>query len=57
MHLLDVTNLDDGTVRIDVETDADLPGCPDCGVVAGGHGRRVQLLHDAPCFGRPTRVR
>ncbi|WP_369074439.1 transposase family protein, partial [Nocardioides malaquae] len=21
-----------------------------------GHGRRVQVLHDAPCFGRPVRV-
>lgn len=57
MHLLEVTNLDDGTVRVDVETDADLSGCPDCGVVAVGHGRRVQVLHDAPCFGRPVRVR
>ena len=26
-------------------------------MVAIGHGRRVQVLHDAPCFGRPVRVR
>ena len=44
-------------VRVDVETDQTLSGCPDCGVVAIGHGRRVQVLHDAPCFGRPVRVR
>ena len=42
---------------LDVETGEDLAGCPDCGVVAVGHGRRVQVLHDAPCFGRPVRVR
>lgn len=57
MHLFDATNLDDGSVRVDVETDADLAGCPDCGVVAVGHGRRVQLPHDAPCLGRLVRVR
>lgn len=56
MHLLGVTTLDEGTVRVDVETDVDLTGCPDCGVVAVGHGRRVRVLHDAPCFGRPVRV-
>ena len=57
MHLLDVFTDDDGVVRVDVETDQTLTGCPDCGVVAIGHGRRVQILHDAPCFGRPVRVR
>ena len=56
MHLLDVSIGDDGLVRVDVETDQTLAGCPDCGVVAIGHGRRVQVLHDAPCFGRPVRV-
>jgi transposase len=57
MHLLEVSTDDDGVVRVDVETDQTLAGCPDCGVVAIGHGRRVQVLHDAPCFGRPVRVR
>ncbi len=57
VHVLDVTTRDDGTIMLDVESDADLTGCPDCGVVAVGHGRRVQVLHDAPCFGRPVRVR
>jgi transposase len=57
MHLLDVHTDADGLVRVDVETDQTLTGCPDCGVVAVGHGRRVQVLHDAPCFGRPVRIR
>lgn len=57
VHVLDVTARDDGTILLDVESDADLAGCPDCGVVAVGHGRRVQILHDAPGFGRPVRVR
>jgi transposase len=42
---------------LDVETDQTLAGCRSCGVVATGHGRRVHLLHDVPCFGRPVLVR
>jgi len=57
MHVLDVATGEDGSVLLEVESDDVLTGCPDCGVVAIGHGRRVQLLHDAPCFGRPVRVR
>ena len=57
MHVLDVTTGQDGVLVLDVESDQVLTGCPDCGVVAVGHGRRVQVLHDAPCFGRPVRVR
>ena len=62
MHVLHVTRDPDvggeqGLVVLDVESDADLTGCPDCGVVAVGHGRHVQVLHDAPCFGTPVRVR
>ena len=55
--MLDVTTREDGRLVLDVESDADLTGCPDCAVVAVGHARRVQVLHDAPCFGRPVRVR
>jgi transposase len=44
-------------VVLEVESDQTLTGCPACGVVAVGHGRRVQTLHDAPCFGTPVRVR
>ncbi|MFF0065792.1 hypothetical protein ACFYRC_30460 [Streptomyces sp. NPDC005279] len=55
MHVLDVTRDPDvgggqGLVVLDAESDADLTGCPDCGVVAAGH---IQLLHDAPPFGTP----
>jgi transposase len=57
MHVLDVATGEDGSVLLEVESDDVLTGCPDCGVVAIGHGRRVQLLHDARCFGRPVRVR
>jgi transposase len=52
-----VTTRDDGVLVLDVESDQTLTGCPDCGVVAVGHGRRVQVLHDAPCFARAVRVR
>ncbi|MDQ1102858.1 transposase [Nocardioides zeae] len=52
---------DDGTIvpdaESDVESGAGMVGCPDCGVVAIGHGGRVQVLRDLPCFGRPVRVR
>jgi transposase len=37
-----------------VGTGDDFTGCPDCGVVAVGHGRRGVRLHDIPCFGRPV---
>lgn len=56
-HVLDVTSRDDGMLVLDVESDQTLTGCPDCGVVAVRHGRRVQVLHDSPCFARPVRVR
>ena len=39
---------------ITVETDADATGCPRCGVVATGHGRRRGVTAaEAPCFGVP----
>jgi len=38
------------------ETGEDLSSCPDCGVVAVGHGRRQVQLHDIPCFGRSVRL-
>jgi transposase len=31
-------------------------GCPECGVVAVGHGRRVHTIADAPCFGVAVRL-
>jgi transposase len=50
MHVLDVRR---GLRKlvISVETDADVTGCPACGVVAVGHGRRRITAADAPCFG------
>lgn len=39
-----------------LETSQDLAGCPACGVVAVGHGRRVGRLHDTPAHGRPVRL-
>ena len=39
-----------------VETVPSLAGCPSCGVLATGHGRRKVLLHDLPCAGVPVRV-
>ncbi|MEJ7741706.1 MAG: transposase family protein [Nocardioidaceae bacterium] len=31
-------------------------GCPGCGVVAAGHGRRLRRLHDIPAFGSPVEL-
>ena len=39
---------------ITVETDVDTTGCPACGVIAVGHGRRRVTAADAPCFGVPV---
>jgi transposase len=57
MHVLDVEV--DGMQRLvlTVESGQLQAACPGCGVMAVGHGRRVRVLHDAPCFGRVTRVR
>ncbi len=57
VHVLDARQRDDGVLVFDVETDQDVDGCRVCGVVAIGHGRRVHVLHDGPCFGRPVVVR
>lgn len=42
---------------LDIETGHDAVGCPGCGVLAEGRGRRVHELADAPAFGLPVRVR
>ena len=57
VHVVAVRQRGDGVLVLDVETDQTLAGCRSCGVVATGHGRRVHLLHDTPCFGRPVLVR
>lgn len=53
VHVLDVQRGHRKLV-ITVETDADVTGCPSCGVVAVGHGRRRATAADAPCFGVPV---
>ncbi len=55
MHVLDVVR-EAGRVVLTVESDAEVAGCPGCGVVAVGHGRRVHRVHDAPCFSVPAVV-
>jgi hypothetical protein len=49
MHVLDV-EADDQRLVVTVESDQLEAGCPMCGVLAVGHGRRVHVVHDAPCF-------
>src|SRR5690349_270729 len=57
VHVLDVARDDRDRLVVTVETDADVGGCPSCGVVAIGHGRRVHTAADAPCFGAVTVIR
>ena len=54
MHVLAVERASDGRLRLSVETDATTVGCPTCGVLAVGHGRRAHLAHDVPCLGAPV---
>jgi transposase len=55
IHVCSVTVAGTGLV-LHVETAETISGCPDCGVVAIGHGRRHVRLHDTPCFSRPVRL-
>jgi transposase len=55
IHLFAVENTGREQV-ITVETDQIFAGCPVCGVVAIGHGRRVVRLNDTPARGRPVRL-
>jgi transposase len=57
VHVLDVARDARDRLVVTVETDADIGGCPSCGVVAVGHGRRVHVAADAPCFGAVTVIR
>lgn len=43
-------------LRLSVETAAVETGCPACGVIAQGRGRRPRLLHDVPAFGAPVEL-
>lgn len=58
VHVLDVERGEGaGGLVVTVETDQDVGGCPTCGVAAVGHGRRVHVMADAPCFGMPVTLR
>ena len=57
MHVLEVAHDERDRLVVTVQTDADVGGCPSCGVVAVGHGRRIHAAADAPCFGAVTVVR
>lgn len=55
LHVLKV-DVGDRRTTVTVESAPAVRGCRACGVVAVSHGRRDQLLIDAPCFGRPVQV-
>jgi transposase len=57
MHVLSVEVDDNQRPVLTVESGQLEAACPACGVMAVGHGRRVRVLHDAPCFGRVTLLR
>jgi transposase len=57
MHVLEVHVDGDGRLVLTVETDQTVAGCPSCGVVAVGHGRREHRVHDAPCLTAATVLR
>ena len=56
MHVLDVEVDERSRLVLTVESGRVEQGCPSCGVLAVGHGRRVRQLHDVRCFGRVTLV-
>lgn len=55
-HLIAVARRECGLV-LDIESCDRCAGCPDCGVVAQGHGRVVVEVIDAPWAGVPVRIR
>jgi hypothetical protein len=57
MHVLDVEIDDQHRLVLTVESGQLEAPCPVCGVMAVGHGRRIRILHDAPCFARVTLLR
>ena len=57
MHVLSVEIDHQQRLVLTVETGHMEAACPACGVLAVGHGRRVRVLHDAPCLARVTLLR
>jgi hypothetical protein len=56
LHVLEVARDEGGRLVLTVESDQTVAGCPGCGVIAGGHGRRGHRVADAPCFAVSTIV-
>ena len=61
VHVLDVAWAEASVrtppgLRLAVETDPEIVGCPGCGVVAEPRGRRTRRLHDIPAFGAPVQL-
>lgn len=46
---------EEGECFVLVETTSNRAGCPECGVIATGHGRSVVQVRDLPSGGRPVR--
>jgi transposase len=57
MHVLTVEIDNQHRLVLTIESGQLEAACPACGVMAVGHGRRVWILHDAPCLGRVTILR
>ena len=55
MHVLGAAH-DGARLVLTVESDQTVAGCPGCGVIAGGRGRRGHRVADAPCFAVSTVV-
>src|SRR5215212_9725432 len=61
VHVLDVAWRNDrgrlpAGLRLVVESHPVQAGCPGCGVIADGRGRRLRRLHDIPAFGSPVEL-
>jgi transposase len=55
VQVVDVRRTETALV-LTVETAPPVEGCPRCGVVAEGHGRRVRVLHDIHSHAAPVTV-
>ena len=55
VHVIDVVWREERR-SLTVETGPTGVGCPRCGVLATGHGRRVRRLHDIRAFGAPVEL-
>ena len=56
LRVIGVERDDGGALRVTVESEPEVMGCPTCGVVAHGHGRVLVRLVDAPWAGRPVTI-